>query len=71
MVKVAQFPLIIYKYYIMRNGFDYTANREALERVMDANEKMHEEMDKENPNGSKITQLMFEQLLRGMFIQQM
>lgn len=55
----------------MHNGFDYTANRDALERVMDANEKLHEEMDKENPNGSKIMQLMFEQLLRGMFIQQM
>lgn len=55
----------------MHNGFDYTVNRDALERVMDANEKLHEEMDKENPNGSKITQLMFEQLLRGMFIQQM
>lgn len=55
----------------MQNGFDYAANKEALERVMDANEKLHEEMDKENPNGSKITKLMFEQLLRGMFIQQM
>jgi hypothetical protein len=71
MVKVAQFQLIIYDNNNMHNGFDYTANRDALERVMDANEKLHEEMDKENPNGSKITQLMFEQLLRGMFIQQM
>lgn len=50
-------------------GYDWQSNREAVDRVKDANEKLHEEMEKENPNNGKITQLMFEQLLRGLHIQ--
>ncbi len=49
---------------------DYEANEEAIKRVREIDEQLKEENEKEVDNNSKVTQLMFEQLLRGLYINQ-
>ena len=44
---------------------DYEANTEAINRVKEINDKLIEEQD-----GNARTRLMFEQLLRGLYINQ-
>ena len=49
---------------------DYEANEEAIKKVREIDDQLQEERSKERPDGGKITRLMFEQLLRGMCINQ-
>lgn len=42
---------------------DYEANEEAIQRVKEIDEKLKEESD-----GNMRTKLMFEQMLRGLYI---
>lgn len=49
---------------------DYEANEEAIKKVREIDEQLQEERKKEKPDGGKVTKLMFEQLLRGMYINQ-
>jgi hypothetical protein len=44
---------------------DYEANEETIKRVQEINEKLEKEED-----GKMRTKLMFEQLLRGLYINQ-
>lgn len=44
---------------------DYEANAEAIEKIKEINSKLNEEKD-----GRMRTKLMFEQLLRGLYINQ-
>lgn len=44
---------------------DYEANADTIKRVMEINDKLEEEKD-----GKARTRLMFEQLLRGLYINQ-
>ena len=43
-------------------------NQEAVQRVVDVSDMIEEEMSKENSDESKITRLLFEQMLRGLYI---
>ena len=43
-------------------------NEEAVARVKDINEQIQEENVKEVADNSKLTKLMFEQMLRGLYI---
>lgn len=45
---------------------DYEANQEAINKVREIDDKLHEE----NVNGNEQTRLMFEQMLRGLYINQ-
>lgn len=47
---------------------DYGANIEAIERIKEIDEKRIEEDSKEVADNKKLTQLMFEQMLRGLYI---
>lgn len=49
---------------------NYNLNEEAVKRVMEINEKIAEENEKEVVDDSKLTKLMFEQLLRGIYLGQ-
>lgn len=49
---------------------DYEANEEAIKRVREIDEQLKEEDGKEVADNKKMTQLMFEQLLRGLYINQ-
>ena len=49
---------------------DYEANEEAIKKVREIDDQLQKERGKEKPDGSKMTRLMFEQLLRGMYINQ-
>jgi hypothetical protein len=49
---------------------DYEANEEAIKRVREIDEQIKEEDSKEVADNGKLTKLMFEQLLRGMYINQ-
>ena len=49
---------------------DYEANEEAIKKVREIDEQLKEERQKQKPDGSRMTRLMFEQLLRGMYINQ-
>ena len=49
---------------------DYEANEEAIKRVREIDEQLKEEDEKEVADRKKMTQLMFEQLLRGLYINQ-
>lgn len=49
---------------------DYEANEEAIKKVREIDDQLQEERAKEKPDGNKVTKLMFEQLLRGMYINQ-
>jgi len=49
---------------------DYEANEEAIKKVREIDEQLKEEDEKEVANRKKITQLMFEQMLRGLYINQ-
>jgi hypothetical protein len=49
---------------------DYEANEEAIKKVREIDEQLKEENEKEVADNSKVTQLMFEQLLRGLYINQ-
>ena len=44
---------------------DYEANEEAIKRVKEINDKLEEEKD-----GKMRTKFMFEQMLRGLYINQ-
>lgn len=56
----------------MIGGYTYDAmnesNREAISRVVEVGEMIDEEESKGIPNESVITRLLFEQMLRGIFI---
>lgn len=43
-------------------------NEEAVARIKDINEQIQEENVKEVADNSKLTKLMFEQMLRGLYI---
>ena len=43
-------------------------NQEAVQRVVDVSDMIEEERSKENSDESKITRLLFEQMLRGLYI---
>lgn len=45
---------------------DYSANREVIEGVMEANRKLNEAMDDASVSGQEITKLMYEQMLKGL-----
>jgi ribosomal protein S25 len=47
---------------------NYEANDEAIRRVQEIDEKIKEENEKEIADGSVTTRLMFEQMLRGLYI---
>jgi hypothetical protein len=49
---------------------DYLANDEAVRKVKEIDDQIKEENDKEVADGSKLTKLMFEQMLRGLYINQ-
>ena len=49
---------------------DYEANEEAIKKVREIDERLKEEDGKEVADRKKMTQLMFEQLLRGLYINQ-
>lgn len=49
---------------------DYEANEEAIKKVREIDEQLKEEDSKEVADRKKMTQLMFEQLLRGLYINQ-
>lgn len=49
---------------------DYEANEEAIKKIREIDEQIKEEDSKEVADGKKLTKLMFEQLLRGMYINQ-
>jgi len=42
---------------------DYNENKEAIERIREVDEKLHEDID-----GKTRTKLMFEQMLRGLYL---
>lgn len=44
------------------------SNKEAIQRVVDISDMIEEERSKENSDESKITRLLFEQMLRGLYI---
>lgn len=44
---------------------DYEANRETIERVREIDEKIHNG----DVSGKEMTRMMFEQLLRGLYLQ--
>ena len=43
-------------------------NQEAVQRVVDVSDMIEDERSKENSDESKITRLLFEQMLRGLYI---
>ncbi len=49
---------------------DYEANEETIKKVREIDEQIKEEDSKEVADGGKLTRLMFEQLLRGIYINQ-
>ena len=44
------------------------SNKEAIRRVVDISDMIEDERSKENSDESKITRLLFEQVLRGLYI---
>ena len=42
--------------------------KEAIRRVVDISDMIEDERSKENSDESKITRLLFEQMLRGLYI---
>jgi nicotinamidase-related amidase len=50
--------------------FDALRNEEAIKKVREIDEQLKEENEKEVADNKKVTQLMFEQLLRGLYINQ-
>jgi hypothetical protein len=49
---------------------DYERNEEAIKKIREIDEQLKEENEKEVADNKKVTQLMFEQLLRGLYINQ-
>jgi len=49
---------------------NYESNEEAIKKVRDIDQKLKEEDEKEVADNRKLTQLMFEQMLRGLYINQ-
>ena len=45
---------------------EYEFDKEAMNRVMEIDQQLREENSKEVADRSKITKLMFEQMLRGL-----
>ena len=56
----------------MIGGYAYDvmneSNRDAIRRVAEVSEMIDEEKSKESPDESIITKLLFEQMLRGIYI---
>jgi hypothetical protein len=49
---------------------DYEMNKEAIDKVCEIDEQIKDEYGKEVADKGKITKLMFEKLLRGLYINQ-
>lgn len=49
---------------------DYEANKETIEKIQEIDEQLQTERKKQKPDGGKMTRLMFEQMLRGLYINQ-
>ena len=49
------------------DNFNMT-NDDVIDKIYDIAEKIEIEKEKEEVNESKVTQLMFEQLLRGLYL---
>ena len=49
---------------------DYEANKETIEKIKEIDEQLQTERKKQKPDGGKMTRLMFEQMLRGLYINQ-
>lgn len=49
-------------------GYGFNDNAEALKRVIEIDERIQEEGSKEQVDGSLMTKLMFEQMLRGLHV---
>jgi hypothetical protein len=49
---------------------NYESNEEAIKKVRDIDQQLKEEDEKEVADNRKLTQLMFEQMLRGLYINQ-
>lgn len=49
---------------------DYTANKETIERITEINDKLVNGMENNELTGEEITRLMYEQLLRGIYLNQ-
>lgn len=45
---------------------DYEANEEAIKKIREIDDKLHDD----NLSGKEATRLMFEQMLRGLYINQ-
>ena len=52
----------------MMDKYFYETNRETIEKIKDIDQKIHEENKKEKPNGSYLTKMMYEQLLTGLYL---
>lgn len=52
------------------NMLDYTANKETIERITEINDKLVNGMENNELTGEEITRLMYEQLLRGIYLNQ-
>ena len=49
---------------------DYEANEEVIKKVREIDDKIKEENEKEVADRSLTTKLMFEQMLRGLYLNQ-
>lgn len=67
MVKVAPFQYLKRGNRIM---LDYTANKETIERITEINNKLANGLENNELTGEEITRLMYEQLLRGIYLNQ-
>ncbi len=47
---------------------DYEFNKEAIDKVIEIDEKIKEENSKEVADNKLLTKLMFEQMLRGLYM---
>lgn len=47
---------------------NYTDNKEVIDKITEINDQINEENSKEVADNGKITKLMFEQMLRGLYI---
>lgn len=50
------------------DSYFYESNKEVIEKIKDIDQKIHEENNKENPNGKYVTKMMYEQLLTGLYL---
>lgn len=47
---------------------NYSENKEVIDRITEINDQINEEDSKEVADNGKLTKLMFEQMLRGLYI---